>query len=77
MSLTDRLAEADRRPAKLPGCTVCRWINTLPAKDRDELNTWVNSGLAITPLWEACAAEGLTVGLSSFRTHLRLCRGAQ
>lgn len=77
MSLSERLQYADRRMGRGEGCGVCRWYDAIPEKDQAEFDAWVNSGLSTSPLYEACRAEGLTVGLSTFRAHLRSCRESQ
>lgn len=76
MSLSDRLArrrEAGKVTVSNRGCNTCRWLASRTEAEREGIRAWIADGLSLSPLWEDCAAEGLPVGLSSFRTHVREC----
>ena len=72
-SLSDRIKAGEKRPGSFTGCSVCRWYGALPKKDQAEFDTWIASGWKRRDLHKLCAEEGLTVGLSSFNTHVRDC----
>lgn len=74
MSLSDRIKTAEKRLAKQPGCTVCRWFGSLTPAEQSDFDAWISAGWSTCGLWELCAEEGLQVGLSAFQTHLRKCR---
>lgn len=77
MSFADRLKTADKRGGRVDGCGCCRWLDQQPPEALTEIEAWITGGHAKNQLHQLCREEGLTVGLSSFLTCLRRCRGYQ
>jgi len=70
MSLQQRLAAVQPSRGNT-GCVTCKYLEGLSSADRAAFDHWLASGHSQFQLWEICSAEGLTVGDSGFRNHLR------
>jgi hypothetical protein len=75
MSLHQRLAAVQPMKSNT-GCVTCQYLEKLPSGDRQAFDDWLAAGHSRVQLWEICAAEGLTVGDTGFRNHLRHHRRA-
>jgi len=76
LSLTERLAKARFETGRRArnGCTTCRWLDATTQSVRDEVHTWLTSGLSQRELWEILTEDPdnpLQIGYSAFRNHLR------
>lgn len=74
MSLADRISSFPsdaRRLANTHGCECCNYYSALDAADREKFDQWVKDGWSLPQLWKMCQAEGLRVGVFSFRNHIR------
>jgi len=70
MSLHERL-QAVQPSRGNTGCVTCHYLEGLSAADRKAFDDWLAAGHSQIQLWEICSEEGLTVGDSGFRNHLR------
>jgi len=70
MSLQQRLAAVQPSRGNT-GCVTCQYLEGLPEADRKAFDDWLAAGYSQIQLWEICTEEGLTVGDSGFRNHLR------
>jgi hypothetical protein len=74
VSLADRIKQSpvsDRRLGNSHGCECCNFYAELSDESRAEFDQWVADGWSLPDLWKMCEAEGLRVGVFSFRNHIR------
>lgn len=72
MTLSERLAARQHHATRSnKGCATCAWLATRTEQERNDFNAWLDNNLSAAPLHEECVAEGLNVGLSAFRLHIR------
>lgn len=74
-SLAERLARTPKAKPHHKVCLTCKYYESLSAKDRVAFDDWLDSGGSTPLLHEQCQLDGLAVGLSAFRGHVRACRG--
>lgn len=73
MALADRLDDV-RANLTNDGCRTCKWIESLPERDRAAFNAWIAAGKSLAQLHDLCASDPdnpLPVSFTGLRNHLK------
>lgn len=64
---------SERERVRIPSCLICSWLSEQEGDVIDEINTWVEEGLKVKPLWQLLVDNGMPGSDTTFRNHLRAC----
>jgi hypothetical protein len=74
MSLANRLSAVIPNRSNRGGCITCRWVDDLPASDRQAWDQWIEEKRSLSQLWEISSRDPdnpYPVSLTALRYHVR------
>ena len=73
MSLANRLSAVVPERSNR-GCVTCKYVETLPPRDKAAWDEWIKEGRSLAQLWEIASSDTenpLKVSITGLRHHIR------